>query len=173
MTLNVGILNFFFTWEFCKICCCFLLFCSGTGGNIFCDGACCTVTNCGGCIPEICWTRTPWNCVLFRVIPELLRIVNPPKSVLMEAVVRDEVELLEEELEFDVEAAELLLLLFWFCSEFNWASGDLAALSWFCWISKAWSFLLSRKSSMFNSETPGWFCWSKLKFQDKEYVIGY
>ena len=49
--------------------------------------------------------------MVLRVIPELLR-TNPPKSVLMEAVVRDEVELLEEELEFDVEAAELLLLLF-------------------------------------------------------------
>ena len=48
--------------------------------------------------------------MLLRVIPELL-ITIPPKSVLMEAVVRDEVELLEEELEFDVEA-ELLLLLF-------------------------------------------------------------
>ena len=48
--------------------------------------------------------------MLLRVIPELL-ITIPPKSVLMEAVVRDEVELIEEELEFDVEA-ELLLLLF-------------------------------------------------------------
>ena len=179
MTLNVGIYSkLFLTWEFCKICCCFLLFCCGTGGNIICDGACCTDTNC--CTPAICWTRTPWNCVLLIVIPGLLR-TNPPKSVLMEAVVRDEVELLEEELEFDVEA-ELLLLLFWFCSwlfpEFNWTSrtkrsfADLAASSWFCWISKAWSFLLSRKSSMFNSETPGWVCWSKLKFQNQEYVIG-